>query len=202
MQKRNANHENNRCNFRERTSVDKHEIAQRLRDLRLRCRLSMRKLAKQAQVAASYISGVEAERISPTIAAMRKILNAMGSDLGNFFAFAPVQNDSRIFRREAMHSTADKKRCYTFILPRRKNIKLEMIEEEYIAGEKPEFEKINSDMAGYVIEGEILMEIRGEEPQHLRTGDAFYVPAGTPLRGRCFKTNSARLITVQVPPNY
>lgn len=181
---------------------DKHEIARRLRDLRLRCRLSMRELARQARVAPSYVSGVERGCISPTIAAIRKILNAMGSDLGDFFASTPPQNHGHVFPRETMHSATDKNRCYTFIFPRRKDIKLEMVEEEYAAGEKPEFEKINADIAGYVISGEFLLEIRGKHPQELRTGDAFYLPAGTPARGRCIKSKSARLITVQVPPNY
>lgn len=178
------------------------EVARRLRDLRLRCRLSMRELARQAGVAPSYVSGVERRRISPTIAALRKLLNAMGSDLGVFFTAAPRPHERYVFRREAMRSTADKKRCYTFIFPRRKDIKLEMIEEEYLAGEKPEFEKIGADLAGYVISGQLLLQTRGEPPQQLRTGDAFYVPAGTPVRGRCIKSAATRIISVQVPPNY
>jgi transcriptional regulator with XRE-family HTH domain len=182
--------------------ADRQNVLRRLRDLRLRCRLSMRELAKQADVSPSYVSGVERGRISPTIATMRKMLNAMGSDLGDFFTSAPVRNDSCVFRREAMRSTAEKNRCYTFIFPRRKDIKLEMIEEEYTAGDKPEYEKINADLAGYVISGEFLLDIRGEPHQKLRTGDAFYIPAGTSVRGHCIKSKSARLITVQVPPNY
>jgi len=183
-------------------SSDKREIARRLRDLRLRCRLSMRELAKQADVAPSYVSGVEAGRISPTIAAVRKILNAMGSNLGNFFAAAPAQEEEYVFRRQAMRSTADRKRCYTFIFPQRKNMKFEMLEEEYTPGEKPEFETIQSDFGGYVIAGQLLLEIKGEKPQELRTGDAFYVPAGKPLRGRCINGKFTRLVTVQLPPNY
>lgn len=182
--------------------ANKTEIARRLRDLRLRCRLSMREVAILADVAPSYVSGVERGRISPTIAALRKLLNAMGSDLGSFFAAEPIHNESYVFRRQNMHSVADKNRCYTFIFPRRKDMKLEMLEEEYIPGEKPEFETINSDFAGYVIAGQLLLEIRGKPPVELRTGDAFYVPAGTPVRGHCFKSESTRLITVQVPPNY
>ena len=183
-------------------ATDKMDIARRLRSLRLRCRLSMREVAILADVAPSYISGVERARISPTIAALRKLLNAMGSNLGSFFAAEPVSNEGYVFRRQNMRSTADKKRCYTFIFPRRKDMKLEMIEEEYTPGEKPAFETINSDLAGYVIAGQLLLEIRGKNPVELRTGDAFYVPAGTPVRGRCFKCASTRLITVQVPPNY
>lgn len=177
-------------------------IARRLRNLRLRCRLSMRETAILAGVAPSYISGIERGRISPTIVTLRKLLNAMGSDLGSFFAAGPTHGEGYVFRRQNMHSAADKNRCYTFIFPRRKGMKLEMIEEEYTPGEKPVFETINSDFAGYVIAGQLLLEIRGKDPVELRTGDAFYVPAGIPLRGRCFKSESTRLITVQVPPNY
>lgn len=183
-------------------AADKMEIARRLRNLRLRCRLSMREVAILADVAPSYVSGIERGRISPTIVTLRKLLNAMGSDLGAFFAPAPTQGEGYVFRRQNMRSTADKNRCYTFIFPRRKDIKLEMLEEEYTPGEKPKFEIINSDLAGYVIAGQLLLEIRGKDSVELRTGDAFYVPAGTPVRGRCFKSESTRLITVQVPPNY
>ncbi|MBU4211141.1 MAG: helix-turn-helix domain-containing protein [Verrucomicrobia bacterium] len=184
------------------SAADKMDIARRLRSLRLRCRLSMREVAILADVAPSYISGVERARISPTIAALRKLLNAMGSDLGSFFAAEPAHNEGYIFRRQNMRSVADKNRCYTFIFPRRKDMKLEMIEEEFVPGEKPAFETINSDFAGYIIAGQLLLEIRGKTPVELRAGDAFYVPAGTPIRGRCFKCESTRLITVQVPPNY
>ncbi len=168
----------------------------------MRCRLSMRELAVKAGVAPSYVSGIERGRISPTIVTLRKMLNAMGGDLGSFFASEPSQGEGCVFRRQDMRSVADKNRCYTFIFPRRKDMKLEMIEEEYTPGEKPAFETISSDLAGYVIAGELLLEIRGKEPVKLRTGDAFYVPGGTPVRGRCFKNEPARLITVQVPPNY
>ena len=184
------------------SAADKMNIARRLRSLRLRCRLSMREVAILADVAPSYVSGIERGGISPTIATLRKLLNAMGSDLGAFFAAGPTHVEGYVFRRQNMHSAADKKRCYTFIFPRRKDIKLEMLEEEYTHGEKPEFETINSDLAGYVIAGQLLLEIRGKDPVELRTGDAFYVPAGTPVRGRCFKSESTRLITVQIPPNY
>lgn len=181
---------------------DKTDIARRLRSLRLRCRLSMRELANQAGVAPSYVSGIERGRISPTIATMRKLLNAMGSDLGSFFAAEPTHGEGYVFRRQNMHSTADKNRCYTFIFPRRADMKLEMLEEEYTPGEKPVFETINSDFAGYVIAGQLLLEIPGKNPTKLRTGDAFYLPAGTPVRGRCFQSESTRIITVQVPPIY
>jgi len=183
-------------------AADKIEIARRLRSLRLRCRLSMREVALLADVAPSYVSGIERGGISPTIATLRKLLNAMGGDLGSFFAAEPMHGEGYVFRRQNMHSVADKNRCYTFILPRRKDMKLEMIEEEFAPGEKPAFETMSSDFAGYVIAGELLLEVRGKEPVKLRTGDAFYIPAGTPARGRCFQSEATRLITVQVPPNY
>ena len=181
---------------------DKMEIARRLRSLRLRCRLSMREAANLAGVAPSYVSGIERGRVSPTIATLRKILNAIGSNLGCFFAAEPAHDDKHVFRRQTMRFTADRNRNYTFILPRRKDIKVEMIEEEYTPGEKPKYEIIDADQAGYVIDGQLLLEIRGEKPAELRTGDAFYIPAGVSARGRCIKSKFTRLITVQFPPNY
>ena len=177
---------------------DEHKTARRLRDLRQRCRLSMRCLAQQAGVAPSYISGVEAGRISPTLATLGKLLTAMGTDLGQFFSQTRTQPSGQVFRREAMRTVADGKRCYTLILPNRPDIRLLMMDEELKPGENPQFETLAGDIAGYVLMGQLLLEVQGEPAGTLQTGDAFYIPARKKARGRARHQAPVRLVTAQL----
>lgn len=179
---------------------DRLDTSRRLRHLRQRCQLSMRQLAGQAGVAASYISGVEAGRISPTLATLRKLLMALGTDLGAFFSKTGTPPAGPIFRREAMHMVTDGKRCYTLILPSRPDIRLLMLDEELKPGEHPQFETLAGDIAGYVLMGELRLEVQGEPACTLRTGDAFYIPAWKKVRGRTLRPTPARLVTAQILP--
>ncbi len=178
------------------------ETGRKLRTLRLRAHLSMRELADRAGVAVSYVSNVEAGLVSPTLATLRKLLIALGTDLGSFFTTDPSVPSGCIFRRHQMQTTSDTGRSYTFILPVRADIRVNMMDEEMFAGEQPEFEKLDSDLAGYVLSGELILEFEGEKPQTLQAGDAFYALANQPVRGRCGSGKSVRLVTVAMQQSH
>ena len=99
-----------------------------------------------------------------------------------------------------MHTETDSDREYTFVFPHRDYINFELMDEIYITGKNiPEFETLESDFAGYVVSGKIIIEIGDESPTELEPGDAFYVPAGMKVRGYCETGNSSRLITILSP---
>ena len=110
-------------------------LGQRLRGLRQGHQLSMRQLSKQAGVALSYLAGVEAGRISPTIATLRKLLTALGTDLGGFFTEPAEATGEIVFRQEEMRVVVDAKRRYVFVLPRRPDIHVEVVDETIMPGE-------------------------------------------------------------------
>lgn len=173
-------------------------VEARLRSLRQRCHLSMRGLAEKAGVSVGYVSGVESGAISPTIATLRKLLLAMGTDIGTFFQEKAEAEPGPVFRREEMVFVNDGGRNYTLVLPQREDVESIILDEEFMPDEKsPVMETLPGDLAGYVIKGEVLLEVEGEEPQVLRTGDAYYVKAGRQVRGHAWGDEPARLITVQ-----
>jgi transcriptional regulator with XRE-family HTH domain len=170
----------------------------RLRALRLRAHLSMRELARRSKVAVSYISNVESGKVSATLATLRKLLIALDSDIGPFFAEDQSPPEGWVFRRQHMQTTSDSGRSYTFVLPARPDIGLIMLDEELFAGENPGFESLSGDLSGYVLAGELELELQGERRQILQAGDAFCIPAGRAARGCCVRFTSVRLVTVQV----
>ena len=172
--------------------------ARRVRALRLRSHLSMRELARLAGVAVSYVSNLEAGKVSATIAGLRKLLLALDSDIGPFFSDSQPVPSGFVFHRREMRAANDSGRSYTFVLPSRGDIRLEMLDEELFAGERPDFERQAGDLAGYVLSGELRLELKGNAPQQLQAGDAFYVPAGCWARGWCASGESVRLITSEL----
>jgi len=158
----------------------------------------MRELSRRSGVAVSFVSRLEAGRASATLATLRKLLLALGTDIGPFFADHLPAPPGCVVRRRQMRVASDRGRQYTFLLPARPDVRLVMLDEELFAGERPAFETLPGDLAGYILQGSLLLEVKGEPPQVLEPGDAFYVPAGRPVRGRCCGGDSVRLVTAQI----
>lgn len=177
---------------------DPADVGRRLGALRRRSHLSLRELSRRSGVAVSFLSRLEAGGATATLATLRKVLLALGTDLGPFFAEHLPAPPGCVIRRKEMRLVSDRGRQYTFVLPARPDVRLVMLDEELFAGERPAFESLPGDLAGYVLAGELLLEVKGEPPQVLEAGDAFYVPAGRPVRGRCRRGESVRLVTAQL----
>ena len=181
----------------------KDELGLRIQMLRKRCGLSIRQLAQQAGVTAGMVSFIERGKSSPSIALLRQILEALGTDLNTFFSSADGKTDGMVYLREGMHVVMDSERRYTLIFPRKEDIKVQMLDEHFTPNaKKPPFEKLNCSVAGYVISGQLTLEIIGQPFKTLRPGDAFYVPPNTEHRGYAATDEAVRLITVYSPANY
>ena len=140
----------------------KTDVGQKLQILRKRCSLSIRKLAELSGITPGMISCIERNKTSPSIATLRKILTAMESDLAAFFADETVQDSKTIFARERMQTISDRERSYTIILPKRDDIGVEILDENFYPTDVlPEFETLECDITGYVLCGNLKLEISG-----------------------------------------
>ncbi|HOF89664.1 MAG TPA: helix-turn-helix domain-containing protein [Armatimonadota bacterium] len=173
-----------------------------MKRLRAERGFSLRQLAERAGVTPSYVSAVERGKLSPTIALLGKVLAALGTDLAAFFTAAQAEEARFVFRRDAMQTVEDGGRRYTFVFPKRPDLRLEVLEEMLLPGETPDYEELPVDLAGYVMRGTLLLEIEGIGTEEVQAGDAFYVPAGHPVRGRCLHELPVQLLTMMTPPRY
>ena len=176
------------------------KIGAKLRNLRQRSNLSLRELARRTDISVSYLSGIEHDNASPTLATLRRILIALGSSYSSFFSDGEDSGEKYVFRKSGMKTVMNDDREYTFILPQRPDIHLELMDENYFPSDgMPEFETMEHDFAGYVVSGNITLEIDDEPPVQLGCGDAFHVPQGVKLRGYCRAGEKARLLTIHYP---
>lgn len=180
------------------------EMGARLKRVRVEAGLTLRQLGERCGIAASYLSNLERGGSSPTLATLGKILHALGSDLESFFANASAGvTTGPVIRRSEMRVAADAARRYTFLLPRERDAKAQMLDEYLMPGESdPEFESLDCYVAGVLLSGTLELEIEGETNYILCPGDSFRVKPGTHHRGRCLGPEPAHLITIYVPPKY
>jgi transcriptional regulator with XRE-family HTH domain len=179
------------------------EVGHRVQTLRKRCGMSIRQTAERARVTAGMISCIERGKTSPSITTLQKILTALGTDLAAFFAGHAEGEPGPVFPREAMRTISDGERNYTIVFAKRDEIHVEMFDEHIYPGRRrPPFETLQCDVAGYIIGGRLVLEIRGRDRQTLRPGDAFYIPKGQEHRGWAAKDQPVRLITVYHPAKY
>ena len=180
--------------------MSEQKIGAKLRNLRQRSDISLRELARRTDISVSYLSGIEKDKASPTLATLRRILVALGSNFPNFFSDENDNKGQFIFRKSGMKTVMNDDREYTFILPQRPDVHLEMMDENYFPCKRiPEFETMEHDFAGYVVSGNITVEISDSGPVHLSCGDAFHVPQGVQVRGYCRAGEQARLLTIHYP---
>ena len=74
-------------------------IGEKIRRLRMELQLTQEELADRTELTKGYISQVERDLASPSIATLVDILEALGTTLGEFFA--EEKNDQKVvFQRE------------------------------------------------------------------------------------------------------
>ncbi len=175
-------------------------IGQRIRKLREQRELSMRECAGRAHVATSFLSKVEAGRASPTMMTLQKILESLDTDLGTFFGEStPDSSRQVVFPHRAMRLVHDRDRQWFFAFPRRRDIRMVMTCEEYRPRTRVvECEHHATDLAGFVIEGELTLEIPGQGIHRVRKNDAFYLPAHQKPFARNEGPHPLRMVAVQL----
>jgi transcriptional regulator with XRE-family HTH domain len=177
-------------------------LSHRIQSLRQRSGLSIRQLAAKAGVSAAMVSYVERGQTAISLVTLQKILAALGTDLGTFFAEGESNQTGPVYQRERMKTVQDSCRGYTLLFPRRADIALEMFDEVLKPGRKPQFEVLKCDVAAYVISGTLRLEVAGQESRDLRPGDAFYLAQGKKHRGYPVGKEPVRLISACYPAKY
>ncbi len=179
------------------------EVARRIQMLRKRCGLSIRQLGGLAGVTPAIISCIERGKNSPSIVTLQKILTALGTDLAAFFAEDQKRQDGPVFPREHMRAISDGDRTYTIVFRKQPGVGVEMFDETIRPSKRrPPFETLKCDVAGYVLSGNLVVELKTAGKRVLRPGDAFYIPKGKEHRGFAAADEPVRLVTMYHPARY
>jgi transcriptional regulator with XRE-family HTH domain len=151
-------------------------IGERLKELRTKKGLSLEKLAKDAEVSASFLSQVERNIVSPSIKSLKRISHILNVPLGYFFSEKEYKGVVLIQRRKKIKVCEElTKGIWT-----RKIVPLIFC----LLSKEDTKDKLSShegEEAGYIIKGKVELEV--EDKIHtLKEGDSVYLSHPEPHR--------------------
>jgi transcriptional regulator with XRE-family HTH domain len=183
--------------------VESDTVGSRLRRMRKLYGMSQRELAKQAGVTNGAISVIEQDRVSPSVASLKKILEVFDLSLSEFFA-ADFTPDSRVFVRAAdLTLISDGPVLLRQVGLNLANRKMQVLHETYPPGGDTGEVLLSHDgeEAGIVVRGEIEVTVGGQS-QVLRRGDGYYFDSRLPHRFRNRGDEECELVSSCTPPSF
>lgn len=187
------------------------DIGERLRGLRQARKMSQRQLAARAGVTNGLISMIEQNKISPSVANLKKILDGLATSMVDFFA--ETSEDPKTFwrhgelpeiRSTAVHGPgASPARLSLLRVGRAGQNSLMLLYETYDPGADtgPTCYSHEAEEAGFVLEGEIEITV-GDETGLLGPGDAYIFDSRRPHRFRNPGKAKCVIVSASTPPTF
>lgn len=178
------------------------EIGSKIRRLRLSKNLTQEELADRTELSKSFISQVERDRTSPSIATLVDILQALGTNLRDFFN---DETDSQIVFKDSdfFEKTDEDLGSRTeWIIPNAQKNRMEPIRVTLRPGGRTYLDNPHEgEEFGYVLSGIITIHL-GNQTCRARKGETFcfrpFAPHYIENKGK----NPAVLIWVSTPPEF
>lgn len=178
------------------------EIGEKIRRLRVQNSLTQEELADRCELTKGFISQVERDLTSPSIATLMDILEGLGTNVRDFFN--EIEDEKIVFSKEDAFATENEALKYTlrWVVPNaQKNIMEPILIELEPEGRTKEDSPHEGEEFGYVIKGSIFIHI-GSEKHKVRKGESFYYKANSNhYISNGGKTRST-IIWISSPPSF
>ena len=184
-------------------AADDFAIGPRLRRLRARMGLSQRELARRAGVSNATISMIEADRVSPSVSALRLVLSALDVGVADFFAGAEEPAEQVVYRADELTEIAGGAVSYRQVGANLKGRALQMIHERYKPGAQSGSKMLShqGEEAGLVIRGRLGLEVDGQRYE-LGPGDAYFFDSRKPHAFRNVGGEELVIVSACTPPSF
>ena len=176
-------------------------IGQKVRELRIAKNLTQEELADRSELSKGFISQLERDLTSPSIATLVDILQCLGTNLNEFFS--DDEEEQVVFGDEDYFEKKDTdlKNTIEWIIPNAQKNEMEPIRltlEPYgsIYPDLPH----EGEEFGYVLSGQVKIHL-GQKVHQAKKGDAFYF---TPSKKHYLEAgkHGAVVIWVTSPPSF
>lgn len=178
------------------------QIGAKIKGMRLRLGLTQEELAARTELSKGFISQLERDYTSPSIATLMDILEALGSDIASFFNEQPeekvVYGAEDVFVKESPEEGWE---IRWLITSAQKNALEPILLTLAPGGRTYEDDPHEGEEFGYVTAGAVTLHI-GERRLRVKKGDSFYFhPAAAHFienRGK----KEAKVLWVSTPPSF
>ena len=177
------------------------DIGEKLRQLRLQRGLTQEDMADRCELSKGFISQVERNLASPSIATLKDMLECLGSSLSLFFS--EDKNEKTVFSPQDMFVKEDDESLrgsITWLIPdAQKNAMEPILVDLGEGGSSYPLPPHEGEEFGYVLQGSIQL-VMGDKKTRIKTGCSFCIhPRETHYIVNSGKTR-ARVLWVSNPP--
>ena len=175
-------------------------LGNKIKELRLQCSLTQEELADRCELTKGYISQLENDLTSPSIATLVDILSVLGSSLKDFFD--EEQEQKIVFKKTDFVEKISDEMSLKWLVPNAQKNLLEPIIVEIAANSYTQ-EDIphEGEEFGYILEGKIII-IYGKKKYICKKGESFYFKSDKVHYLYNKENTKAKIIWVSSPPNF
>lgn len=177
------------------------EIGEKVKRLRLQRGLTQEELAARTELSKGFISQLERDITSPSIATLMDILEALGTDIAAFFN--ETQNEKVVYPAEDMfvkEADGGAATCWLVTSAQRNALEPILVTLPAGVGTEPD-DPHEGEEFGYVLQGAVWLQL-GEQRFRVRRGDSFYFRPTAPHWLRNAGRTQARVLWVSTPPSF
>lgn len=177
------------------------DIGDKVKNLRLRLGLTQEELAARTELSKGFISQLERNITSPSIATLLDVLEALGTDIGSFFAEKPV--DKVVYTPEDMFEKAEPDgSVIRWLVTNAQMNALEPILVSLPAGisSAPD-DPHEGEEFGYVLSGGINL-VLGTKKHRVKKGGSFYFHPSVEHYLVNTGKGEARILWISTPPSF
>lgn len=176
------------------------DLGAKIKQMRNQLGLTQEELADRCELTKGYISQLENNLNSPSIATLTDILSALGSNLSQFFREEP--QEKVVFSKEEFIEKDSEGVVWNWLIPNAQKNMLEPVLVELAQGVATSGDVPHEgEEFGYVLEGKIAI-VLGDKRHICKKGEAFYYSAGKPHSIVNKGTGKAKFLWVSTPPNF
>lgn len=176
------------------------ELGAKIKALRLKNRLTQGELADRCELTKGYISQLENELTSPSIATLKDILQTLGSSLNEFFS--DDDEEKVVFGKDDYFVKQADDFLVTWLVPTAQKNAMEAILMEIEPNKSSENDlPHDGEEFGYVLEGKIKINL-GKKKFVATKGETFYFRADKTHSIQNLTDKKAVVLWLSCPPNF
>lgn len=176
------------------------DLGEKIKSMRHQKGLTQEELANRCELTKGYISQLENNLNSPSIATLTDILSALGSNLAEFFR--EEKDEKVVFTKEEFIEKDSDGVLFRWLIPNAQKNMMEpvMIELKQNTSTAEDFPHEGEEF-GFVLEGKIAVRI-GKKDYLCKKGEAFYYSASLTHAIVNRGSGTAKFLWISTPPNF
>ena len=177
------------------------DFGDKLKQLRIKMNLTQEELASRCDLTKGFISQIERNNASPSIATLMDILETLGTDLKHFFSDSDSE-EKIIFGEEDIFTQENNDLGFDilWLIPNaQKNIMEPILINIKPGGKSETYSPYKGEVFGYVMKGPVNLNI-GKSSYKLNGQESFYFKLNQPFYVENTEKSEASVILVSTPP--